>query len=88
MENQTMDGLKKVREDLLQRHKVLTKTMEAFTKGNFKDTLRDAIFNETKKAEKRTKINKKPALMILMHTGEIVLKFDDPKDSEKFFEGK
>lgn len=83
-----LDGLKKVKEDLMKQQKVLNKTMESFTSGKFQDKLREIMYKENAEAEKKVTIKKRKVTMTLMRTGEVVLKFENEDDARKFFDGQ
>ena len=80
------DGMQKIKDDLLKNQGQLMKTLEALTKGDFKEKLREAMYSENKESEKRVKIKNKNANCVLMKTGEIVFVMDNSAEAKEIYE--
>lgn len=80
------EGLGELKEKLINQQKEMGKMFEQFTGGDFQDKLKEIMYMANKESEKRIKIKKKPAQMILTKSGEVVFKFDDMKEGKIFFD--
>ena len=80
------DGLAKIRTDLMNQQTQMMKTLESITKGDFKEKLREIMYNENKESEKKITIKEKPANMILTKSGELIFTFDDSQHAKEIFD--
>lgn len=82
MNTHDMNGLNELKERAVQMQKDLKKTL-SFQMDKLSDILKQVEF----KQEKKTKVNKKPAIVMLANDNSIKIIFDNPEDGIKFFEG-